>query len=185
MAGAGDRVTANLPAMAEVFADLRRAQPEAVGVLAAASEELAKSIRELAPGIPVVIGSVDAVIAWADLCLAVSGTVTLDIARHCTPMIGLYRTTAFSVFASRFLLRTPHRLLPNIVAGRRIVPEFVPYSGGSAPIAAAARQLLSSPDELEQQRSDLEALVCKPYDGMQPDRESAEAILEVLQGGAQ
>ena len=85
------------------------------------------------------------------MALAVSGTVSLDITRQRKPMVGVYRTSVFTWLASKLIVRTPYRLLPNIIADREIVPEFVPYAGGPMPIVkAASKYLLDSKNAANQ-----------------------------------
>jgi lipid A disaccharide synthetase len=42
----------------------------------------------------------------------------------------------------RFVLKSPHLSLANILAGARVVPEFMPFIADVAPVADVARQLL-------------------------------------------
>ena len=124
-------------------------------MIAAANKDIASLIRSYVPVFPTglhqVTGQSDAVIRWADLCLAVSGTVSIDIARARTPMVGVYRTGPISFLLSKAVLRAPFRLLPNVIADREIVPEFVPYVGGPQPIVSAARNILSDSKVAAQQ----------------------------------
>jgi lipid-A-disaccharide synthase len=177
-------VHANLRLLLETFAALRRESPDLTGVIVAAGDRMAQIIRRRAGALPASLrlttGNADAAIAWADLCLAVSGTVTLDIARIGTPMIGIYRTTRFAVLVSRFLLRTPYRLLPNIIAGREIVPEFVPYAGGAAPIIERARDLLTDSTNAATQIDELAGLRGQ-FEGHDPATEAARSIIDLIE----
>ncbi|MFO0874449.1 MAG: hypothetical protein U0575_10815 [Phycisphaerales bacterium] len=140
-----------------------------------------------AAGAPVTSGAgvrgLDAAIRWCDLALCVSGTVTLDVARQCKPMIGVYRTSLASVLGAKVLLRTPFRLLPNIIAGREICPEFVPHAGGAGPVVHAAGELLRDSRRLAQQSEEL-ARIVKAYEGHHPAEEAAEAVLQLVDGRA-
>jgi lipid-A-disaccharide synthase len=60
---------------------------------------------------------------------------------------------------ARWLIRTPHLSLVNILAGRRIVPEFMPYYTSTAPIAAEALDLLANQPRREQMKADLSAII--------------------------
>ena len=95
------------------------------------------------PGVRVLNGRLDEAVMWCDVALACSGTVTLNLLRQCCPMVGVYKSSRLSAIGARFVLNTPHRLLPNIVAGEAIVPEFVPWAGGPAPIAHTLLDLLA------------------------------------------
>ena len=79
------------------------------------------------------------------------------------------------------LVRTPYKLLPNIVANEEIVPEFVPYvaSRGAAPIVGAAMPLLSEPQALAAMKSSL-AEIRAEFDGIDPGEGAAERILSLL-----
>lgn len=60
-----------------------------------------------------------------DTILTVSGTVTLQIALVGTPMAILYKASPLTYEIGKRLVRVDHFGLPNIVAGRRVVPEFL------------------------------------------------------------
>ncbi|MFM8816293.1 MAG: lipid-A-disaccharide synthase, partial [Phycisphaerales bacterium] len=141
-------VRANLPTLMRVHADLQSRFRKMTSVLVAANEDLLALVRErlggtLPSGLNLVVGQLDAAIAWSDLALCVSGTVSMDLARQAKPMVAVYKVSPISWLGARMLLTTPHRLLPNILAGERIVPEFVPHMGGVGPISKAAEQLLT------------------------------------------
>ena len=63
--------------------------------------------------------------------------MSLDLAHQRKPMVAVYWTGMVKVAGGSVLLTMPNRLLPNIVAGERIVPEFVPHSGGTGPVVRA------------------------------------------------
>jgi lipid-A-disaccharide synthase len=60
-----------------------------------------------------------------DTILTVSGTVTLQIALAGTPMAILYKASPLTYEIGKRLVRVDYFGLPNIVAGRRVVPEFL------------------------------------------------------------
>jgi lipid-A-disaccharide synthase len=81
-----------------------------------------------ASGLPVrvVVGRTHEVERAADLALVASGTATLELAFYGTPMAVFYNVTwAQWHLLGRWLVRTPYLSLPNALAGRRIVPEFI------------------------------------------------------------
>jgi lipid-A-disaccharide synthase len=73
----------------------------------------------------VVVGRTRDILRAADVALVASGTTTLEAAALLTPMIVAYRTSPVTYYALSHLLEIPNLALPNIVAGRRIVPEFI------------------------------------------------------------
>jgi lipid A disaccharide synthetase len=68
-------------------------------------------------------------------------------------MLGVYRATRLGCLTAKLMLKTPYRLLPNIVAGQEIVPEYVPYCGGAPPLAQKILYLLEDSRHLEAQRA--------------------------------
>jgi lipid-A-disaccharide synthase len=171
---------ANWTLLLEVFAALRGEHPRLAGAVGASSPaiaaELTRRAGPLPEGLCVSELPADAVIGWCDVALAVSGTITLDVALQRRPMVGVYVTGRASRLAARMLVRTPDRLLPNIVAGRRVVPEFVPHDGRVEPVLAAVRELLAGGPAPEAQRAALEE-VCRRFEGHDPAREAADLIL--------
>ncbi|MAT82715.1 MAG: lipid-A-disaccharide synthase [Gammaproteobacteria bacterium] len=87
-----------------------------------------------------------------DAALVKSGTSTLEAMLLRRPMVVSYRLGALTYRLVRGLLRTPHVALPNILAGRRLVPELLQ---DEATPAALATTLLA---ELDKSRSDPEYL---------------------------
>ena len=61
----------------------------------------------------------------ADLALATSGTVTLEAALCGLPSVIVYRTSALNAFIARLVINIPNIGLPNIVAGKTIMPELL------------------------------------------------------------
>ena len=63
------------------------------------------------------------VMRHADCACAVSGTATAELAILGVPMVVCYHLPRLSRMLARALVRTPHFVLPNILAGTRLVPE--------------------------------------------------------------
>ncbi|NQV58196.1 MAG: lipid-A-disaccharide synthase, partial [Alphaproteobacteria bacterium] len=93
--------------------------------------------------------------AAADVALAASGTVSLELALRGIPTVVAYRTNPFTAALMRRMLIIPHVALPNILAERAVVPEFLQQDCRAEPIAVALAQLLDEPDERSRQREAL------------------------------
>ena len=178
-------IKANLRLLVRTFMELRNRNSRTEGVVVAAGDVSADLIRRRLTPIPTGLhltkGELEPAINWADIALTVSGTVSLDLTSQTTPMVGVYSVGPLSWLASKFLLRAPYRLLPNIVADEKVVPEFVPYLGirGSGPIRAAAADLLRDTRSLAQSSAAL-AHVRSRFSGHDPAAEATRAILTVL-----
>lgn len=90
----------------------------------------------------------------ADLALATSGTVTLEAALCGLPSIIVYRTSALNAFIARRVINIPNIGLPNIVAGRQILPELLQENFTPANVAKTAVELLA-PERRPQLEADL------------------------------
>jgi lipid-A-disaccharide synthase len=115
-----------------------------------------------------------------DLAIVASGSATLQVAAAACPMIVMYQSNRLMWhLVGRWLIRTPVLSLPNIVAGRRLVPEFMPYFTSIDPITDAAMDYLSSPERLKQASADLVAL-CKPLAGRNAAAEVATIVFGMI-----
>lgn len=147
----------------EVAGAIRARMPEAAFLLSAANATTRQVIQErlchaggIGDVIHVVEGSPGAALSAADLALIASGTSTLEATYHKTPMIVMYNASRwFYQILGRWLIKTPCLSLPNILAGRQIVPEFMPYCATTTPIAQEALELLKDMDRRTEMRREL------------------------------
>ena len=95
-------------------------------------------------------------IAAADVALVTSGTATLECALLECPMVILYRMSAVTFALARLLVRgVRHVGMPNIVAGREVVPELLQREATGDRIAAEAAAILDDPVRREAMIQDL------------------------------
>ncbi len=176
-------VERNGSVLMEVADAVRAQHSDASVVIAAANPSIATRMAQLVGPLPprtaMMTGVIDAAAAWCDFAVAVSGTVSLDLTRAHKPLIGIYRTSRFSACGARVMLRAPFRLLPNILAQRELVPEFIPYAGPSAPIIAAALDLAKSAERRAIISAGMRE-ICALFAGHDPGEESATVILNVV-----
>lgn len=191
-----EEIRRNFPLILDVFSELRRDFPNASGLIAATTEHVEQMLRDIArrwlnlkarapadngwpDGLASVVGATDAVIRWCNLALVKSGTVTLQVAKQTRPMVIFYKkSNPVAFLLARTILSTKFFALPNVIAHREVVPEFVPHFGGAGPIAAAARALLASPEAADRQRAALDEVVSK-FVGRNASAAAADAIEEV------
>lgn len=175
-----------LSPLLDAFRRVRADFPTTVGVLALTRADLEAALRKRAEslggwpeGLQCVAGDVDAVIRWCDLAVVKSGTVTLHVARQAKPMITFYRPSWITYqLLARWLVSTPYFTLPNLIAGKRIVPELIPHFGDGADLATGVYRILRQPGFADDQREALAAM-CRKFDGKHAAPAAAEAIEEV------
>ena len=112
----------------------------------------------------------------ADAVLLASGTATLEAMLLARPMVVAYRLAPLTYAIARRLVRTPHVAIPNLLAGERLVPEFIQHAATPAALGAALAGLLE-PDANAAMQARLEAL--RPPPGADPAERAADAVLEV------
>ncbi len=163
--------------------------PTAVrGVVSCAAEDRREQIlRHLVRrGMPleVVVGDNASLLTAADLVLVASGTATLHVARYRKPMVVLYDAGRWLQrpyeLAGRLVVRTPHLSLLNVLAGARVVPEFMPFIDDVQPVARVAAQLLADDRWRELMVRQIDAVV-RPLEGGSPSRRGCELMTELLE----
>ncbi len=92
-----------------------------------------------------------------DLALVASGTATLETALLGTPFCILYRVHPLTYAIGKRLVKIHSIGLANVVAGKRVVPEFLQHELDPAAIAATAEGLLTDPAQRRAQRQGLAA----------------------------
>ena len=86
-------------------------------------------------------------IAAADLAIAKSGTVNLEIALLNVPQVVIYRINPLTAWIARKILRFSIPLMspPNLIVNQKIVPELQQEAVTPANITAAAIKILTTP----------------------------------------
>ncbi len=95
------------------------------------------------------------VLQVADVALVASGTATLEAALMGMPMVIVYKGNVLTYVLARAMLRIPWIGLPNILAGRAIVPELRQYEVTPQNMAEQALTLLRQPDRAAATRREL------------------------------
>ena len=108
--------------------------------------DLEARVRGLGVPVPVIDGDLYNLIAASDIALVTSGTATLECALLECPMVIVYRLSPVTFALGRLLVRgVSHVGMPNIVAGRTVVPELLQGEATGPRIAAEARAILQDP----------------------------------------
>lgn len=149
-------IFATLVATAEKLHQLR---PQAVFVLPVAPSLQRAELEQRLVGHDLPLHLVeDDIYTVADACnavLTVSGTVTLQLALTGTPMAILYKVAPLSYAIGRRLIKIPYAGLPNIVAGREIVREFIQEDANPDMLCEEMQKLLGEAAYIQQIRADL------------------------------
>lgn len=123
---------------------VREALPEARFLVPLATRETRLMFEEAiyrcnAHDLPIrlLFGHAQDAITAADGVLVASGTATLETALLKRPMVIAYKLAPFSHFLMKRMGYLPYVGLPNILAGRFVVPEFIQSDANPEKLAAA------------------------------------------------
>lgn len=126
-------------------------------------------------------GSVYDALQLMEAAVVASGTATLEAALFEVPMAVVYRASWPTYVAARMVLRIPDVALVNVVAGRRLVPEFVQHGARPERIAQELIGLLRDDARSEKIKEGLREVRTRLGPPGAVDR-AAFAILEYLRG---
>ena len=127
---------------------LRQGDPQLSFVLPAASYARSNELEQLLaefPELPVTLvqGRAREAMAAADAVLLASGTATLEAALLKRPMVVAYRMGFLSWQLMSRLAKTPYAALPNVLAGRALVPELLQSAATPQAMAGSLQALLA------------------------------------------
>jgi len=94
-------------------------------------------------------------LAACDAAVVASGTATLETALLEVPMVVVYRMNPLTFMLARLASSVPHIGMPNLIVGRRVVPELVQGACRAERIAAELRRILTDPGVSGEMRSSL------------------------------
>jgi lipid-A-disaccharide synthase len=188
-------VTRLAPVFAEVARRLRAANPE-LAVIAPAARGvvglLDETLKADAAGWPHVLDprGFDAAgwemrkrtaFAAADVALAASGTVSLELAAAGTPVVIGYDTNRLTAWLAKRLVKVDTATLVNLVTGTRAVPEFLFENCTPGEIRPAVEVLLVDPAaSAAQKAAGDEAMGLLGRGGEPPGLRAARSVLEHL-----
>jgi lipid-A-disaccharide synthase len=120
------------------------------------------------------------IMANAGLNLVASGTATLECAILGRPLFVLYKTSPLTYLIAKNLVKIPDIGLVNVVAGRRIVPEFVQSDCRADKISAEALKYFSNRNYREKIAADLKNVRSKLGEKGASQRAAKSAIKMLL-----
>ena len=142
-----------------------------------------RALFSLAPDVVFIEGRAPELLAAADAAIVASGTATLQAALAQTPMVVVYRVNWLSWLIGRMLVRVPFVSLPNLLAGRELVPELLQSECTPEKIAAAAAPLLDGAPERTRQLQGMANIreQLTPQGAAPAARHAAEQVLALLE----
>jgi lipid-A-disaccharide synthase len=119
----------------------------------------------------------------ADVALACSGTVTLELARIGVPTVTAYRLGWLAWAAARFvLMKAKYISLVNLAADEMLIPEYVQTQCTGDKLAGAVSAILEEPERRALLSGRLKAVTADMAGATRPSREAAAAVLTIADG---
>jgi lipid-A-disaccharide synthase len=132
-------------------------------------------------GVHVVAQASPELLAACTAGVVASGTATLEAALAGLASVVVYRLHPLTYVLARLLVRVDHVALPNLVLGRRVLPELIQSECTPERIAASVEAWLDHPEEAEAVRQALRDLPERLGGGGAFER-AAQAVLEEARG---
>jgi len=175
------------PVMIETARRLLQLNPTLRFQVAAASKELARELSEMLRAdqladretIEIAIGQTAAIMQRVFVGIVASGSATLEAAYFGMPFVLIYKVAWPTYVAARLVVNVDFLGMPNLLAGKEVVPEFIQHEAKPDAIVAAVRLLMEDSPARDRMISDFETTTTK-LGGTGASERAAQAILEEL-----
>jgi lipid-A-disaccharide synthase len=178
------------PVMLETVHELHKHNRNLRFEVAAASEELAREMRDRPdrsrklsgqdrPVIQVKVGETTVIMQRAFVGIVASGSATLEAAFFRMPFVLVYKVAWPTYLAGRLVVNVKYLGMPNVLAGREVVPEFIQHRAKPTAIAKAVRRLTESEEARAGMVGEFDEIIGKLGKG-QASENGARAIIEEI-----
>jgi lipid-A-disaccharide synthase len=179
-------VTRLAPVIGEMLGHVKARHPQ-VQVLLPTLESIAPLVRDLSRAWPVqpqIVLEKDQkrdAFAAADVAIAASGTVSLELAANDCPMVIAYKMHPLTMWLMRRAALVDTVTLVNLVSETRAVPEFLGPDCQARTIAPALLRLLEGGAEREAQKTAMAVTMTRLGKGGEaPGVRAAQSVLEAI-----
>ena len=180
-----------LPVFGRALHLLAQRHPQITAVIPTV-EAVGETVREAVAGwrVPAIVVTeasekIDA-FAASTVAITKSGTVTLELALARVPMVVSYKVNPLTALLVRRLLQVDNVALVNLLAERRLVPEFLQGQCTPPALAKAVSELLDQPEKRAAQLTGLAAAVERlGGKGPKPSERAADVVLSFSAGANQ
>lgn len=158
--------------------------PKLVFVVAMVNREREQQFLQLAkqitPDLPLqlVRGQSRQVMAAANVVLLASGTATLEAMLLKKPMVVAYRMSKLSYWMAKLLIKVDYIALPNLLAKKLMVPEFIQEKANVDNLSQALLYYLNNTDIVS--KLEKEFLVLHQQLRCHASKQAVDAVLKIL-----
>ena len=178
------------PVMLEAARELRKHNSNLRFEVAAASEQLAREMKPAIAGldqsqkreaIQIKIDETAAIMQHAWAGIIASGSATLEAAFFRLPFVLIYKVAWPTYVAARLVVNVKYLGMPNLLANKEVVPEFIQHRAKPNAIVEALQPLIENANARERMISEFDAMVPRLGDIGASER-AARAIIEEIEG---
>jgi lipid-A-disaccharide synthase len=151
--------------------------------VAAASEELAREMNEQLTdrhAMAIIVNQTAPIMQRAFAGVVASGSATLEAAYFGMPFALIYKVAWPTYVAARLVVNVDFLGMPNLLAAKEVVPEFIQHEAKPDAIVNAVRLLMENSSARDRMISDFGAIITK-LGGTGASERAAQAILQELQ----
>ena len=176
------------PVMLETARELRKLNQNLRFEVAAASEQLAQEMQPFVAGldqpqdraaIQIKLDETALTMQRAWVGIVASGSATLEAAYFRLPFVLVYKVAWPTYLAARLVVSVKYLGMPNLLAGKEVVPEFIQHRAKPDAVIKAVRPLIENANAREQMISQFDVIIPKLGDSGASER-AARAIIEEL-----
>jgi lipid-A-disaccharide synthase len=175
------------PVMIEAARLLLQTKPGLRFHVAAASEGLAREMSEMLrsersedrQAIAIIVGQTAALMQQAWAGIVASGSATLEAAYFQMPFVLIYKVAWPTYIAARLVVNVDYLGMPNLLADKEVVPEFIQHQARPEPIANTVRSLMEDANARDRMISDFDSIIGKLGRGGASEK-AAQTIIQQL-----
>jgi lipid-A-disaccharide synthase len=170
-----------LPILIETARELRRTKSNLRFEVAAASDELAAEMEKMLGSrdrhlLVIRVGQTAEIMQRAFVGIVASGSATLEAAYFRMPFVLIYKVSWITYLAGRLLVKVKYLGMPNVLAAKEIIPEFIQHRAQPGEIAKAVEHLIDADQARQKMISEFDK-IATPLGEAGASERAAKAIL--------
>jgi lipid-A-disaccharide synthase len=180
----GREVRKIFPILIETARELRRSKQNLRFEVAAASDELAQEMVKMLDSqdrhlFGIKAGQTAEIMQRVYVGIVASGSATLEAAYFRMPFALIYKVAWPTYFAGRLLVKVKYLGMPNVLADKQIVPEFIQHRARPHDLAKTVLHLLDDPVAREEMISAFDKIAAQLGESGASERAAKAIVAEI------
>ena len=172
------------PILIETARELRRSKENLRFEVAAASDELAAQMEEMIEPedrqfIGIKVGKTSEIMQRAFAGIVASGSATLEAAYFRLPFVLVYKVAWPTYVAGRVVVKVDYLGMPNVLANKELVPEFIQHRAQPGNIANAVIRLVDDSQARQEMISGFDKIAAQLGETGASERAAKEILREI------